>query len=79
MMKDKIIIVLVFLVYSGILAAGATYKGYQWGAKDKQAEWNAAMAAATTGKIDTRTKQDAVQSSPIDGDVTNRRLLNGTF
>jgi len=66
------------LVNVAMFGVGA-YKGYGWGADKVQKKWNAAVLEKTKEKIDTKVKQDEIQTAPLDSRVVNRRLRNDTF
>lgn len=75
-LKTVIIIAAILLIISNAFTG---YKAYGWGADDKQAEWDKAVAQTIDQKIDIKENQDAIQSAPIDVNITVRRLRAGTF
>jgi hypothetical protein len=78
-LKIYAIIGLINLIVIGGMTGFGFYKGHGAGADSVQTKWNAAKAEGTKQKINTKVKQDEIQSAPVDVRVTNRRMFNKSY
>ena len=59
--------------------AATAWKFYGLGQNNIKAQCDASREKSVSDKLNVKVKQDEVRNAPINNDITDRRLLEGTF